>query len=190
MVKLNKNQQKFFEEAIKFYGEDSRDVRFKSLKEFADSNGLIIPVSALKNYCQEEGQIRGHYNLTLVGIEPSIKETEHPDFSDINESLIEEKSAYVSVPKKRTSKRTINVTGMKPIKWENPVYLLLNDDLTTISIHYTLRGAYDNKWTILHSSCDIEWDDVEKIVKYTGKCIINSTNSSLWCAIIVMELKK
>jgi len=186
MIKLNKNQRKFFEKAIDFYGESSREVNFKSLKNFADINNLIIPVSALKKHCRIK---RGRYDLTLVGITPSPPKEVIPDFPDKNESVIKDMPIYADTPKKQ-NKRNFNITGLKPIKWRNPVYVLLDSDYDIVSIHHTACGAYKNKWNILHSSCDCSWKEVEKELKYTGKCIINSTNSNLWCVIVIMEMKE
>ncbi len=77
-MNLNKNQKKFFDKAVSHFGDDSNNVRLKDINEFSKRFDLIVPTSALKKYCQEEGQTRGYYNLTLVGIEP--KHVEKPDY--------------------------------------------------------------------------------------------------------------
>jgi hypothetical protein len=196
MVKLNKNQRKFFEEAIHFFGEASRDIRLKKLNEFASDRGLIVPTSALKRYCQSGDLVRGHYDLTLVGIEPPEKNesnigmNEEKAFETIEKPIIKDVSTFAktSFSGKKTV-RHFDTHGKTPKKWKNPVYLLLDSNYDVVSAHFTACGAYKKIWNVLHSYGDIQEDDAINEVEYTGKCIINSNNSAVWCVIITMEIE-
>ncbi len=77
-MKLNKNQLKFFIEAVQHFGDESNNIRLKDINKFAIENNLIVPTSALKSYCHEQNQKRGYYNLLLSGVEynppPKLKD--------------------------------------------------------------------------------------------------------------------
>ena len=200
-VKLNKNQRKFFEEALIHFGDRSTDVLRKELVEFSNEHDLIMPTSVLKKYCK--GDIRGHYDLTRVGITPTkpIEEEkeEAPTMGEFRSSpdVILDTPAFAGdtetvIGVTKSIKNKENIGGKypgAPYKTKKPLYVLITSEYETFSIHETIAGAYNNKMSLLHSGCDVTLDEAIETVMKKGHVVINSTNSALWCAIITMELK-
>jgi hypothetical protein len=203
MIKLNKNQRKFFECALDHFGNKSINIRLKSINEFADDNGLIVPTSILKKHCHEDTQKRGYYNLTLAGIKGLSQKIPQKN-SDIEcigaesdvihdtPDVIIETSSFVhnSGVMQNTKKRIFNCAGKHLLRYNNAVYILINANFEIVSVHKTAKGAYDNKHIVLHSGCDIDFKEVEKELNYTGKCVIKSNNSNIWCCIFKEELRE
>lgn len=189
-MKLNKNQRKFFHVAVNYFQDNATDVRFKDLKAFAEESNLIIPTSALKNYCQEEGQVRGHYNLLLTGFKPEPISEPEPEFKE-TEGMIVETPAFVDpVIKKKKTRTVFDIMDLKPLKWHNPIYLSIADNGDVVSINKTLKGAFDAKEHILHDHGNREWKDFEQEIRYRGRAMIDSINSGMWYKVVVMEIKK
>jgi len=195
MIKMNKNQRKFFSSAVSHFGNKSTDVRLIELREFANDKGLIVPTSALKKYCQKEEQIRGHYDLTLTGFKipppPPLKDA-LKSFKTGNDEkgIIREMPVFASTNKKpKTKIKSLNEIKVKKPYCKNPVYLLIDNEHSTRSVHKTVSGAYDEIWGIFHSGSDKTLTEVEKMIKNKGISYMKSTNCGLWCYIIETELK-
>lgn len=199
VLNLNKNQRKFFIEAIAHFGDNSNDVRLKDLKEFADNNDLIVPVSALKNHCQEEDGVRGHYNLLLSGItplEPEPKPDTNPRPMGVfrtTEDVIMDTSSYADGPppkvKKHAPKKFVPEKNQKPLKWKNPVYVVSNMEGAVISVHHSPHTAFEKRLQVLHDNGLMSYDDYEARLKYIGGAIIESNNSQLTCLIEIKEVE-
>jgi hypothetical protein len=190
MIKLNKNQRKFFSSAVSHFGAKSIDVRLIDLRKFAEENDLIIPTSALKKYCHRKDQLRGHYDLTLTGYEipppPPLKET-IKGFT-LDDEIIKEMSVFASSnddSKPKTNKKPKYIYS----RCKNPVYLLVDGEDVTISVHKTAKGAYDNINILFHSGCDKTFTKVKKELTEKGYCCIKSNNCGLWGYISEQELK-
>lgn len=145
MVRLNKNQTKFFEEAIKHFGEGSSDVRYKDLTDFAEKNDLIVPVSALKLFCQ--GSVRGHYNLLLSGVVESASPSKNSspmnfvdDDSGGSEGVIISSSIFGS-----------GGSSSKVVEPRLPkcFYVVLDNELIPVSVHKSINGAHQKCSNIL-----------------------------------------
>ena len=193
MIKLNKNQKKFFDEAVKHFKERSTDVRLKDLNEFADEFDLIIPTSALKNYCQEEGQTRGHYNLTLTGIEyiPEVViKAELHEFKEA-ETIIIDTPAFADAPTIKKDRVVFDPKGMKhPLRVNDPVHIVSNMDGHIKGVYRDPEKAYDEgRIIVLHDNGNRDRDNVLLELKYTGRSLINSSNSTLWCVIETYGIK-
>ena len=189
MVTLNKNQRRFFEESIRYFGDRSDNVRLKDINEFATEFDLIVPTSVLKKYCQQKGQTRGYYNILLSGVEPALKEQHQimPDFLD-ESTMIEESSSFVE-PVSKLCRKRFDPKNMVPIKFSNPVYILVSSDNDIISVYKRLETAYNDRILILHDSGDKLLEDVKNESLYLGESVIKSNNSQIWCVIIKKELK-
>lgn len=174
-MKLNKNQKKFFHVAVNYFGDKSNDVRFKDLKSFAEEHDLIIPTSALKNYCQEEDQVRGHYNLTLTGFTPDPLPDPEPEFEE-KDAIIVNTSAFVEPVARKKSKR-FNPKGMKPKKLHHPIYIISYEG-DVVSVHETPEGAFKSgvKY-ILHDHGDRTMSDAILEMRYRGAAVVQSSNS-------------
>ncbi len=192
-IKLNKNQRKFFIRAVEHFGEDSTDVRLKDLNDFADNAGLIVPTSALKNFCHEEGQVRGHYNLTMSGIKPTVIKNSDLDYSvgmfNIQEDVIIDTPAFVDDAPKKEEVRFIPKKGDVPIQFNNPVYVVQNSNSTPIAVCQDPKAAYESRILSLHDQGTKGYNEVKDELDYRGRSRIGSNNSQLWCEITVMELK-
>lgn len=190
-IKLNKNQKKFFESAVAHFGKGSIDVRLKDINEFAEKNDLIVPTSALKQYCQEDDQTRGHYNITLSGIKYKPEyNIVPPTMEDMkaDEGLIMDTPSFVEQPQKKKHKR-FNPEGMKRIRVVNPVYVVSNTNGTIISVRRTITDAYDDRVLSLHDQGTKGINEVHEELDYKGETRIQSGNSQLWCDIVMMELE-
>jgi hypothetical protein len=135
MPKLNKNQTKFFEEAINHFGEKSVDVRYKELTDFAEKKDLIVPVSALKLFCQ--GSVRGHYNLTLSGVSGVVVANPSNNFVYSDDDV--DKDGVIlstSVFADQSSHRPLEP------KLPKNFYVVLDNDLIPISRHKSINGAH------------------------------------------------
>jgi len=193
MIKLNKNQRKFFSAAVSHFGTKSVDVRLIELRDFANDKGLIVPTSALKKYCQKEGQTRGHYDLTLTGFKipppPPLKDSlKGFKTGDDEKGIIREMSVFAATDKKPKTKLKPAKKKAKPY-CKNPVYLLIDNEHSTRSVHRTVAGAYNDVWMIFHSDNDKTKEQVLEEVHQTGHSYMNSTNCNLWCYIVEVELK-
>lgn len=190
MITLNKNQRKFFEEAIKYFKEGSDDVRLKDISEFATENDLIVPTSALKQHCHDEDQVRGHYNLFLSGIEYEEVHEEVPVLKDFPsaDSVILDAPAFVETSTKKQPKR-FNPTGMQRLVFRNPVYLVINTNDTVISVRKLMEDAYKDRILSFHDQGTKSINEVREELEYKGCSRIPSNNSQLWCDIVVIELK-
>ena len=97
-IKLNKNQRRFFEKAINYFGEKSKNLRLKEINKFAKTYNLIVPTSALKKYCHNDSLKRGFYNLTLIGISlpetPSKQIQENPSQEFNSQNIILDISTF------------------------------------------------------------------------------------------------
>ena len=190
-MKLNKNQRKFFHVAVNFFGENATDVRFKDLKAFSEEHDLIIPTSALKNYCQEDGQVRGHYNLTLTGFEPEEIEVPEPEFEAEEIEIITEVSAFVPEMVKKKKSQIFNKEGKDPINTQEPVFIVTNPDSHIVSVHETPQGAFDSGlMSVLHDEGDRNAENVTLELIYTGVSCINSINSGMYFNIQMYEMRR
>lgn len=207
MIKLNKNQRRFFEMAIGHFEGESIDVRLKDIQDFADANELIVPTTALKKHCVEETSVRGHYNLTLVGISPIISESGESydmddddedgyseDIEDEEQSVVLETSAFAPPvkPKKKVVKNPPVSKEEKKIKlkWKNPIYVVMNDAHSPIGVHRSLQGAYDRRWRSFHDHGINSFDDFKEQLDYRGFAVLESNCSQLECYIQVMEFEE
>ena len=196
-MKLNKNQRRFFEEAVKHFKEKSVDVRLKDIGIFAEKEGLIVPTSALKNYCQEDGQIRGHYNLTLTGIEYTEPEPEYDHTPDIvkkfniETDVIEDTSAFVDAPKKKKKAEKFSIKGLKPLHVIDPVYVVCDTENCIISINRSPEGAFQSGLrNVLHDHGNRSESDVVTELRYKKVAVVDSINSWLYFNIQVIEVRK
>lgn len=188
MIKLNKNQKKFFEEAMNYFGDKSNDVRLKDINAFATEFDLIVPTSALKHHCQEDGQIRGHYNLFLSGIKPLQKEPKPMKEFKSSSNVIIDTPAFVDDAPKKQRKR-FNPSGMQRMRFINPIYVVTNSNGTIISIRKRITDAFEDRIFSLHDQGNKLIDEVKEELDYIGSSRINSNNSQLWCDIVIYELK-
>lgn len=193
MVKLNKNQRRFFVAAINHYGDASNDVRLKDLRTFAEENDLIVPISALKEYCQEEDLVRGHYNLLLTGIEPPEPEPEPKPMGEFRttEDVIVDTSAYAEppAPKRRSIKKFKPEKGQNPLKWRNPVYVITNHEGSVIAVTDSPTKAYEKRWLAFRDNGLMDYEDFAERMKYVGAAIIPSANSQLTCVVEMKEVE-
>lgn len=190
-MKLNKNQRKFFHVAVNHFGEKATDVRFKDLKSFAEEMDLIIPISALKKYCQDDGQVRGHYNLTLTGFKPEKVEVPEPEFEIEDTPVITEVSSFVPEVVKKKKSQKFDKEGKKPIDTQEPVFIVINPDFHIVSVHETPQGAFDSGVrSVLHDEGDRNADNVTLELLYTGISCINSTNSGMYFIIHMYEMRR
>lgn len=189
MITLNKNQKKFFEEAIKHFKEGSNDVRLKDINDFATENDLIVPTSALKHHCQEEGQVRGYYNLFLSGIEYVEVFVESPVLKEFTstESVIIESPAFVESGKSKY--KPFSKKGKTRLNFRSPVYLVINTDGAVLAVRKKIEDAYKDRIMSIHDQGTKDYNIVKDELEYMGSSRIQSNNSQLWCDIIVIELK-
>lgn len=174
MSKFNKNQTKFFEEAIKYFGEGSKDVRYKDLVDFAAKNDLIVPVSALKLFCQREELVRGHYDLTLSGIVvENVKPTPQRSFVNTDDddedgnSVIIESSVFAA----GSSNQKVDP------KLPKTFYVVLDDDLIPTSLHKTINGAYIECATALGKKSMSSLEKAQKDIRANKcHCVISEEN--------------
>lgn len=194
-MNLNKNQRKFFIEAVNHFGEGSTDVRLKDLNDFAKERDLIVPTSALKKHCQDEGQVRGHYNLQLTGIKPTVKEPEPMKTFGSKENVIVESSAFVEPPvpssaKRKMVKAYVPDKGQKEKTFKRPIYVVSNGDGNVVGTHETPKGAFERRKQVFHDHGLMEYEDFITRMKYVGGAIIPSaTTTSLHCLIEIMEIE-
>ena len=199
MVTLNKNQTKFFEEALNSFGKESTNVKYKDLVEFAEQKELIIPISALKAYCGKD--TRGYYDLTLVGINMDnykqididvdyvLDNTE--EFEVYNEDVHElpipkEKSNIIIDSSSFASESDIDIDTTPQRK--KYVFVVMNTNEDPIKINETLVGAFKNRIAILHDQGNKKIGEVESDIKKKGFSTIKSANSNVYCHISKMEL--
>ena len=190
---------KFFIAAINHYGDKSGDVRLKNLNEFAKKNDLIVPTSALKNYCVDDNMVRGHYNLLLTGIEPEeinevVPDTEFREEEEDEEVVIIDTPAFVEPPMK---KRKGNIKPFKPEPgqkektWIRPIYVVSDGEGNVRGTHETPKGAFEKRFRVFHDHGLMDYNDFLNRMKYTGAAIIPSgTASSLHCLIEMMEIEQ
>ena len=197
MIKLNKNQRKFFVEAVEHFGERSYSIKFKELKKFAEDNDLILPVSALKDYCKAEK--RGWYNIVTAGIEPAeevekeiIEDSQEPEEFEKKENIIIDVPVFVDKPKNRKKMKVkFDTAGKKPIYMLDPVYVVLDYNDDPISIHEKPGTAFQSGTKrLLHDNSNREEIDVVLELQYTGTAYIDSINSGLYFKIVMFPLKK
>lgn len=196
-MNLNKNQRKFFIEAVNHFGEQSIDVRLKDLSDFAKKNDLIIPTSALKNYCQDEGLVRGHYNLQLTGIKPTVTEPVEMKSFSTTEDVIVETSAFVEPTHAPITKKLKDVPlyivekGQKKKTFNRPMYVVSDGEGNVIGIHETLKGAFEKRKRAFHDHGLMSYEDFLNRMQYVGGAIIpSSTSSSLSCLIEILEIEQ
>lgn len=195
---LNKNQTKFFIAAVNYFGIYANDVRLKDINEFASANDLIVPTSALKSLCQDEGTTRGHYNLLLAGFEPNEtppeEEPEETFHKEEESSVIIDTPAFVKPPTPKKPKVVEVYTpepGQKKKEWKNPVYVVANQDGDVVGIHETLQGAFKRRMNVLHDNGMMSFDEFKKRMEYVGGAIITSSNaSSIHCLIEIKEIEQ
>lgn len=200
MVKLNKNQRKFFEEGIKFFGERAYNLKYKELKLFAEENELILPISALKEYCKMD--IRGQYNIVLDGfdfqeevkekeVEVKVEEVEKEEFTE-KENIIIDTPAFVDPPQSRKQmKKLFSTEGKTPIRIQDPIFIVLNYENDPIFVHKTAAGAFKSGiQALLHDGGNRVQDDVVLELMYEGTAIVDSINSGLWFKIVMFPVKK
>jgi hypothetical protein len=201
MIKLNKNQRKFFEEAIRHFNDKANDVLRKELVEFANDQGLILPTSALKKICTTD--IRGHYDLTKTGIvaeniidempvEP--KKEELPKSFKSSPDVIIDTPVYAEqkepiIENKRPTKAPVST---KPVNQKKDmVYCLFDDDMQLISVHKSISGAYTwcKKFNFHSHIKNISVQEAEKKVVDAGNCVLYDSNSGLNAYIIAQKIR-
>ncbi len=200
-MKLNKNQKRFFEQAIAHFKDKADDVRLKDLTKFAEDNGLIVPTSALKNYCIRKNTIRGHYDLTLTGISytqpiessgtEKIEESEEQVTPHEEHSVIVETSSFVEPahPQKPKQGHYKPEPHQKKKVWKNPVYVVSNGSGDVIGVHYNLKDAFKRRYRAFSDWGTMDYEDFIVRMEYVGAVIINSSNSQLTCLIETHELE-
>lgn len=199
MVTLNKNQTKFFEEALNSFGKESINVKYKDLVEFAEKKDLIIPISALKTYCGKD--TRGYYDLTLVGVDVTINEEIDIDVDYVLDNTEEFEVYNEDVHELSTPKETSNIiiesssfasetdTNITTIPYRKKyVFVVMNTNEDPVKINETLVGAFKNRIAILHDQGNKKIGEVESDIKKKGFSTIKSANSNVYCHISKMEL--
>jgi hypothetical protein len=206
-MKLNKNQRKFFEEALRHFGERAGDVLRRELVEFANENGLILPTSALRKYCQTE--TRGHYDLTKTGltvetvIEDEAKDNENPkkEGSRLPDSFRSSPDVIVDTPVYAESEPAPKLPTRKrpdkaPVKTYPPsekdsVFILFDEEMQYISAHKTVESAYNYCSSFFFHSHIGNMSKKEAVaqVMETGNCCLHDSNSGLNAYIIAQKLK-
>jgi hypothetical protein len=215
-MKFNKNQRKFFEEAIRHFRERANDVLRKELVKFADENDLILPTSALKKYCATD--IRGHYDLTKTGIvvendidseadsgvdrkderegEKEGKKEGLPDAFRSSPDVIVDTPVYaepepasigVLVEKERPNKAPVQPRSVN----KDGVYCLFDNDMHLMTIHKSFSGAYDYcKKFFFHAHVkNMTKKEAEEMVMDIGSCALHDSNSGLIGYIVFEKIK-
>ena len=214
-IKLNKNQTAFFEEAVKFFGGKSRSVKLAEMKKFAETCGLTVPTSVLKNYCQTD--IRGHYDITKSGFDPAEPEEDglfavvdeeelydvdidikHEDTIEeeqpLKESIIIETPVYANDPKpKKTRNKAYDdmfgLPDMSKKRWRNPIYTVQSMEGDLISVCDCPKKAYKKVNLVLHGGYTLtEKQALESLKKHAVVIIACTSATSLKAMITKTEL--
>lgn len=193
-MNLNKNQRRFFIEAVNHFGDESIDVRLKDLTEFASENDLIVPTSALKNICQEDSLVRGHYNLQLTGIKPSENEPVKMKSFNSSDDVIVDSSSFVEPPAPKRNLKTVDPykveKGQKPITFKRPIYVVSDGEGNVRGVHETPKGAFERRKRVFQDHGLMEYEDFLTRMKYVGGAVIPSASTtSLHCLIEIVEIE-
>lgn len=210
--KLNKNQTAFFTEALKVFGNASKAMRLSDLKKFADTHGLLVPVSFLNNFCKTSN--RGVYDITQCGLNVDeekdsglflIDEDEENQQAQSNDNedddmpveeprvsqVIIDRSAYVEQQADEIKKVPEIFRTRTPLKktFVRPVYVVMNAEHDVRCVCSTPKKAYEMTEYILHGTKSLtEQQAIEALDKY-GMCVIRCINaSSLKSIILKMEM--
>jgi len=169
MIKLNKNQRKFFEDALGFFKDSSNSVRLKDIREFAENNNLIIPTSALKSYCSTDK--RGVYDLTKIGISvPDISVKPDNEDENIHNEIsgeIMEMPAYMY--------SSVETKSYIP---NNVVYVITFGDMILCAVN-TIKSAWDYRVRVLHDHGKGTFEEFNKDIHDKGIAKVRSRNSLL-----------
>ena len=187
-MKLNKNQRKFFEEALKYFGNRSSELRLKQLNKFAEEKNLILPTSALK---QCKGDKRGVYDITKCGIVIEDEDCHSDNLrekSDYQPNIILESSVFSGDSKTRVKKTFTIKAGQKPIRFYDPVYILEYEH-EIIGVSRDLKKIYDKIYFIFHDKGDTDFNTLQMELKYKGISLIRSSNSYLKCIITCKDIE-
>ena len=194
-MKLNKNQRRFFEEAISYFPDPS-DVRLKELNSFASERGLIVPTTALKKYCK--GDVRGHYDLTKTGLMSDKSDNENTDIiedykmmtevlnTDTN-SVIVDKSSY----SKDTRRKPVTFSpseGMNKISYTDYVYVITDPD-GFLFVSRDLKKVYKKIEYLFHDHSNTTYDTLKDKLDYIGYAMVKSSNALMRCEIYKKEIE-
>lgn len=201
--KLNKNQMAFFEEAVKHFGSRSKSIKLAELNAFAETRGLTVATSFLKNHCGTG--VRGIYDITESGVEVveetglfaldnevpkndvDIYEFEQDAFDGDGESQtigVIETPAYaddiISVRLPEIFKTRDPITR----NWNNPVYLIQDNEGTPRSICDSPKSAYVKCNSVLHGTHSLTEKQVISALDNHGVAIVVCTTATSLKAII------
>lgn len=188
---MNKNQRKFFEEAISYFANPS-DVRLKDLNAFASDKGLIVPTTVLKKYCK--GDVRGHYDLTKTGLMSGKKEDDIIEDYKVMMDTLETTNNLVIIDKSSYSKKikreplTFSPSkGMKKKMYDDYVYVITDSD-GFLYVSRDLKKVYRKIEYLFHDHGNISYDVLKNKLDYTGYALVRSINSILKCKIYKKEI--
>lgn len=205
-IKLNKNQKAFFEESIAHFGDASKAVKFATLTAFAETHGLTVPTTILKNYCSVR---RGIYDLTKAGIEikqetglfaltdevpeddVDVFEFENNQPSDVDQPEVIETSVYANNIKSGSVPDIFKTREPIKTRWKNPVYVITDVDGDVRFVRDNPTSAYKACDRILHGTHSMtERQAIDALKKYGVVQIVCTTATSLRAIITIFDLNE